>query len=173
MKKGFLASCICFLVLICSCDNPQYLFREDTLIENETWHVNNQLPFYFTVTDTQEMYLIGFNICYTKNYPMQNIYLFLHTVFPNGMRAHDTIDVDLFSPEGKPLGKGTESIELLKYFSRVQFPVSGRYTMSLEQAMRIDTLPGIISMGLYVTKPKTTVNNDKQKKNKDEDKENE
>jgi gliding motility-associated lipoprotein GldH len=144
---------------------------ENTFIENETWHADNQIPFYFTVTDTQEVYKIGFNICYTNDYPMQNIYIFLHTVFPNGMRAHDTIGVDLFSIDGKPLGKGKRTIELLKYFSRVQFPLAGQYTMSLEQAMRTDTLSGIVSVGLYITKQEKTPNNGKQEKNKNKEKE--
>jgi gliding motility-associated lipoprotein GldH len=166
MKKKILALWICFLLLFCSCDNAQYLFSENTSIENEVWHANNQIPFHFTVTDTQEIYKIGFNIRYTNAYPMQNIYLFLHTVFPNGMKAHDTIDINLFSPEGKPLGTKGKTIELLEYFSWVQFPVAGQYTMSLEQAMRTDSLPGMVSVGLYIAKPKKTANNDKQEKNK-------
>ncbi|MDR1459113.1 MAG: gliding motility lipoprotein GldH [Bacteroidales bacterium] len=154
MKKIIFILGTCFLLSTYSCDDSQYLFRENTSIENETWFVNNQIPFRFTVTDTQEIYKIGFNIRYTNDYPMQNIYVFLHTVFPNGMRTHDTIDIDLFSLEGKPLGKGKKTIELQKYFSRVQFPVAGQYTMSLEQAMRIDSLPGMVSMGLYIAQQK-------------------
>ena len=111
MKKKICAW-IC-LLLVCSCDHSQYLFSGNTSIEKEVWHANNQIPFRFTVTDTQEIYKIGFNIRYTNDYPMQNIYLFLHTVFPNGMSAHDTIDINLFSPAGKPLGKGKKTIELL------------------------------------------------------------
>jgi gliding motility-associated lipoprotein GldH len=170
MKKIIFALWICFLLLICSCDDTQYLFRGNTSVENEIWQVNNQIPFHFTVTDTQEIYKIGFNIRYTNTYPMQNIYIFLHTVFPNGMKAHDTIDINLFSLEGKPLGKGKKTIELLKYFSRVQFPLRGEYTMFLEQAMRTDSLPGIVSVGLYITEQKRTANNDKQKKEKDKNK---
>ncbi|MDR2410017.1 MAG: gliding motility lipoprotein GldH [Bacteroidales bacterium] len=166
MKKKIFASWICFLLLVCSCDNSQYLFSGNTVIENEVWHVDNQIPFRFTVTDTQQIYKIGFNIRYTNAYPVQNIYIFLHTVFPNGMKAHDTIDINLFSPEGEPLGKRGKTIELLEYFSRVQFPQTGQYTMSLEQAMRTDSLLGMVSVGLYIAKPKKTEHNDKQKKNR-------
>lgn len=150
MKKIIFISWICFLFSIYSCENSQYLFRENTSIENETWLVNNQVPFHFTATDTQEIYKIGFNIRYTNAYPMQNIYVFLHTVFPNGMKAHDTIDIDLFSYDGQPLGEGKKIIELQKYFSRVQFPMTGQYTMTLEQAMRVDSLPGMVSIGLCI-----------------------
>jgi gliding motility-associated lipoprotein GldH len=179
MKKILFTLWICLILFFCSCDNSQYLLRESISIENETWIVDNQLPFYFTATDTQKIYKIGFNIRYTNDYPMQNIYVFLHTVFPNGMRAHDTIDIDLFSPEGQPLGKGKKFIELQKYFSRVQFPMTGQYTMSLEQAMRTDTLPGIISMGLCIaeqkveqkTEKKKRINNGKQEEKSNKEKE--
>ena len=141
-----------FLLMICSCDNSQYLFRENTSIDNEVWRVNTQIPFRFTVSDTTQIYKIGFNIRYTYSYPQQNLYVFLHTVFPNGMRTHDTLSVDLFSPEGKALGKGKRVLELQHYFARVKFPMSGEYFMSLEQAMRMDTLQGVTSMGLYISK---------------------
>jgi gliding motility-associated lipoprotein GldH len=155
MKKFIFISWICFLFLIYSCgEDSQYLFRGNTSIENETWLVDNQVPFRFTVTDTQEIYKIGFDIRYTDAYPMQNIYIFLHTVFPNGMKAHDTIDIDLFSYDGKPLGQGKKTIEFQKYFSRVRFPIPGQYTMSLEQAMRIDSLPGMVSIGLCIAQQK-------------------
>ena len=150
MKKGIFIICANILLIICSCDNSHYLFRENVAIKNETWAVENQIPFSFTVDDTVKTYKIGFNIRYTNAYPQQNIYVFLHTVFPNGMRTHDTISIDLFDIEGKPLGSGKRVIELQNYFSRVRFPMAGQYTMTLEQAMRRDTLHGIISMGLYV-----------------------
>ncbi len=159
MKKVIFSLCISFILIICSCDNSQYLFRENISIKNEIWTVEDQLPFHFTISDTQKLYNIGFNIRYTDTYPKQNIYVFLHTVFPNGMRAHDTISVDLFSPEGKPFGNGKRVIELQKYFSQVRFPMTGQYTMTLEQAMRVDSLPGMISMGLYIAEPKNRTNN--------------
>jgi gliding motility-associated lipoprotein GldH len=151
MKKVIFILCVNILLFICSCDNSHYLLRENLYTENETWVVKDKIPFHFTVTDTLKVYKIGLNIRYTNAYPQQNIYVFLHTVFPNGMHAHDTISIDLFSLEGRPLGEGKRVIELQKYFSRVRFPMSGEYTMILEQAMRMDTLQGIISMGLYIT----------------------
>ena len=150
MKKGIFLLCVNILLLICSCDNEHYLFRENVSTKNGTWAVEDKIPFRFTVTDTAEIYKVGFNIRYTHAYPQQNMYVFLHTIFPNGMRAHDTISIDLFDMEGIPLGSGKRVLELQNYFSRVRFPMSGEYIMTLEQAMRQDTLSGIVSMGLYI-----------------------
>jgi len=123
---------------------------ENVSIKDGNWTVKNQIPFRFTVTDTVGIYKVGFNIRHTNAYPQQNIYVFLHTVFPNGILTHDTISIDLFDAEGIPFGKGKRVIELQNYFSRVRFPMQGEYTMTLEQAMRRDTLPEIISVGLYI-----------------------
>ena len=140
-------------VLFVSCGKSNYIVNENTLIENEEWLANNQLPVYFSITDTQMVYKIGFNIRYTSDYPKQNMYIFLHTLFPDGMRAHDTVSVNLFSPMGEPFGKGKRVKELQVDFSYVKFPMAGNYTMNIEQAMRMDTLPGVVSMGLYVIEP--------------------
>jgi len=140
-------------VLFVSCNKPNYIANENTIIENEEWTADNQIPIYFTITDTQMIYKIGFNIRYTNDYPRQNMYVFLHTTFPNGTRANDTMSVNLFSPMGEPFGKGKRIKELQADFSYVKFPMEGNYTMNIEQAMRMDTLPGVVSMGLYIVEP--------------------
>ena len=151
-QKIIYFSCL-ILFALSSCDRTEYLLNESKVIENEKWIVDNLVPFYFTVTDTQKIYEIGFNIRYTNDYPKQNMYVFLHTVFPDGMRANDTISMNLFSPMGEPFGKGKRVKELQQGFSYIRFPMKGDYTMTLEQAMRVDTLNGVVSTGLYIAEP--------------------
>jgi len=150
MKNKLLILCVNILLFISSCENSDYFFRENLSFKGESWAVQDKIPFQFEISDTSKTYKIGFNIRYTNAYPQQNLYVFLHTVLPDGMHMHDTISVDLFSIEGNPLGKGHRVIELQTYFSRVRFPMMGEYTITLEQAMRLDTLQGVISMGLCI-----------------------
>ena len=152
-KKIIYYLCVLLFLSLISCERTQYLINDNKIIENEMWTVDNQLPFYFSISDTQKIYEIGFDIRYTSDYPKQNMYVFLHTIFPNGMRTHDTISVDLFSPMGEPFGKGKRVKELQQSFSYVKFYMEGDYTMTIEQAMRMDTLPGVVSFGLYITEP--------------------
>jgi gliding motility-associated lipoprotein GldH len=141
------------VLVLCSCDRTNYLIQKSEAVENEEWCVDNKLPFYFSLPDTQKIYEIGFNIRYTEHYPKQNMYIFLHTVFPDRTLACDTFSIDLFSPAGEPYGKGRRVKELHQGISYVKFPMTGDYTMFLEQAMRMDTLPGIVSVGLYLAEP--------------------
>ena len=153
MKKSVLILCVNVLLVVCSCDNSHYFFRENVSVTNEIWAVQDKIPFRFTVSDTLKNYTVGFNIRYTNAYPKQNLYVFLHTVFPDGLRANDTLSIDLFSADGTPIGKGNRVIELQQSFSQVRFPMAGQYFMILEQAMRTDSLSGIVSMGLYIVEP--------------------
>ncbi|MDR1793570.1 MAG: gliding motility lipoprotein GldH [Bacteroidales bacterium] len=144
------------MVFFMACNQPNYFYFENQDIENEVWTVNNQLPFHFTVEDTIKPYYVGFCVRYTQQYPAQNMYVFLHTTLPNGMIMHDTILTDLFYLDGSAIGKGQRIKELYNTFSPLTFPLKGKYTMRLEQAVRIDTtaidsLKGIVSIGLYIT----------------------
>jgi gliding motility-associated lipoprotein GldH len=150
MKKGVFLVCLGVVLFLYSCDDTHYILRKNVYTENETWAVKDRIPFYFTVKDTVKIYKVGFNIRYTNDYQQQNMYVFIHTVFPNGTHTCDTVSIDLFDLEGKPLGKGKRAIELQRYFSLIRFPMSGDYTIIIEQAMRKDTLQGVISMGLSI-----------------------
>ena len=141
---------ILILFPIYSCDNSNYLFRENVSFKNEIWTVADKIPFQFNVSDTAKTYKIGFDIRYTDAYSQQNMYVFLHTIFPNETHTRDTISVDLFSWEGKPWGRGGKVKKLQTYFGRIRFPMTGQYTMVMEQAMRTDTLSGIVSMGICI-----------------------
>lgn len=161
MKRVFLIlQCVVLLVLISSCGR-QYHYCENTAIDNETWAAGHKVPFHFAIPDTSCVYEMGLNIRYTHFYPKQNLYVFLRTVFPNETWAQDTLSIDLFTDEGIPLGKGSRVVELQHPFGCLRFPMTGDYTMTLEQAMRTDSLEGVVSVGLYITKPENIINNDK------------
>jgi gliding motility-associated lipoprotein GldH len=133
-----------------SCGGKDFLYHENVLIEKEVWSADNRLPFLFTVTDTASVYWVGLNVRYTLNFPMQNLYVFLHTAFPDGMHTCDTISIDLFSKEGTPFGQGKRIKELDVPIAKIRFPQSGQYNIYLEQGMRTRNLEGMVSMGLYI-----------------------
>jgi len=139
-------------MLFCSCTDKDFVYQENTVLEGEVWATGQQLPFRFSITDTSISYEIGFDIRYTLNYPNQNMYVFMHTTFPNGMRTCDTVPIDLFSAEGVPMGKGKRIKELTVPIARILLPMRGQYSVRLEQAMRTEKLEGVTSVGLYVKK---------------------
>jgi gliding motility-associated lipoprotein GldH len=61
----------------------------------------------------------------------------------------------LYDPmTGKPKGAGFVDIYEKKFlvYSKLKFPSNGKYKIQIEQSMRVDTLAGMVSMGLLLEK---------------------
>ena len=144
-----------FLLLLClfACTGKNFLYHENIPINEEVWTVENQLPFQFSIADTVTAYTVGLNLRYTLNFPKQNLYVFMHTTFPDETQTCDTVSIDLFTIDGTPFGKGKRIKELDVPIARIRFPMSGQYSIHLEHGMRDHSLEGIASMGLYIMKP--------------------
>ena len=72
----------------------------------------------------------------------------------------DTVECTLADGTGRWYGKGTGFIfsdrfqAHVLYKLRNRFPRSGRYTLTLEQAMREEKLSGVIDVGISVERSK-------------------
>ena len=151
-RSKTLFSIIALVLLFAACGGEEFVYQESIVLDGELWESRQQLPFRFSIADTTAAYEIGFDIRYTHNYPNQNLYVFMHTTFPNGMRTCDTVPIDLFHPDGTPKGKGKRIKELNEPIARILLPMQGQYSIRLEQAMRTEKLEGVSSIGLYVRK---------------------
>lgn len=140
------------VIIICcmSCNNTDYAVQINNNIPNMTWYYDQASAFSFNIADTSHPYILGLCIRYNNDYPDANLYTFIHTTFPNGEQACDTVSIDLFMPDGTPAGNGRHMQELNVNISRITFPQLGDYRIEIEQATRHDTLPGIASIGIYL-----------------------
>jgi gliding motility-associated lipoprotein GldH len=139
------------IVLFPSCgDNRHY--EENRDLPEGGWNVKEKLSFDFDIADTLQPYNFYFNVRNTDAYPYSNIYVFFHTKFPNGKAALDTVEFPLMNERGQWLGKGQGDIHDCQLIFRkaVRFPVAGHYHIEAEQAMRVETLPGLINAGLRI-----------------------
>lgn len=146
---------ILFTVLLSSCNQP-VIFDEQVTIENAKWFKGESARFSVEINDSlaaNDFYLTVRN---TTDYRYSNLYVFLLTRFPNGNLSRDTIECMLADNTGMWLGKGWGSIKentiLLK--QNLRFPLPGEYQFLIQQAMRVDTLEGISSVGLRIEKSK-------------------
>ena len=85
-------------------------------------------------------------------YAYRNLYLFLTTRLPNNNRTRDTLELILADPQGNWLGKGFGALHDNQILVRrnLSFPLAGRYTFSLQQAMRQDVLEGVADVGIRI-----------------------
>jgi gliding motility-associated lipoprotein GldH len=154
MKKLQLFFFLLSIVLI-SCD-PRRVFDENTSFKDNIWDRTNKITFQVPITDTVSAHNVYINIRNSEGYPYSNLYLFIHSTFPNGKKYTDTLECMLADATGKWLGSGAGDIydNQILYKRNVRFRQSGTYTFELEQAMRLDKLPLIMDAGMRIERAK-------------------
>ena len=122
----------------------------------EGWTRDWKPEFRFSIEDSLSEFNSFIDIRHTGEYPYSNLYVFLDLYKGDVHLNRDTIECPLASPDGKWLGKGLGFIHEdrfdahVLYRFRKRFPGAGDYTMKLEQAMRRETLEGVLDVGISI-----------------------
>jgi len=146
---------IIFNLILVSCESSVY--HRNITLENREWPKEFKPTFSFTITDIDQDYNIYYNVRNTRSYPFYNLYLKykLTDLFGVSLKE-ETDEVLLFdSKTGEPLGtSGLGDIydHQIKAISNIKFAEPGDYDLEVEQFMRMDTLPEIISIGIKIEK---------------------
>lgn len=151
MKRTLYFLAIAFLLTSCGNDK---LFNDSVVIPEAKWD-NRMIPFFdLTVNDTLSDYAFYLNIRHLENYRYSNLFIFLHTEFPNGNVTHDTIECTFAYPDGRWMSKGSGTIRSASILLNpaLRFPLSGSYHFEIEQAMRDEVLKGITDIGISFEK---------------------
>lgn len=151
LKYGLI---LLIITIFCSCGDKNVIFDESVIIPESFWN-NEESPYFdVMIDDTVSNYAFYFNVRHLENYRYSNLYVFLHTTFPNGNRTNDTIECILAYPDGRWIGKGSGSMRNSQILlnNNLRFPLKGNYHFEIEQAMREPVLKGIIDIGLRFEK---------------------
>jgi gliding motility-associated lipoprotein GldH len=153
IRTSFKILIILIFPLIQSCEDNRF-FEEYVSIPNSTWNASEQAQFEVNILDTTAQYDFYINIRNTASYPYSNLFLFINTFFPDGRASRDTVEIFLADKEGKWLGEGSGNIydNRVLFKRNVIFPLSGTYRFEVEQAMRQESLPEIMDVGLRIEK---------------------
>lgn len=139
------------LALFTACSDS-YVYNGYVTLPQEQWHADSIASFQIPVSDTMTYYNLYVNVRNTTDYPFQNLYLFIDIVAPNGAIARDTFECFLADDHGNWLGKGRGKFRdnRFPFLQNVRFGAQGDYTVTLQQAMRVDQLKGISEVGFRV-----------------------
>ena len=151
LKNFLLLFSVGVLFLTVSC-NPDRIFEENQTIPESTWDKDNILYFTTEMKDTSVAYNVYLNIRNAGIYPFSNIFLFITTTKPDGTTARDTAEFTLADADGRWLGSGMGDIwdNQVLFKRNMHFRQMGKYKFGLEQAMRVNPLPGIMDMGVRI-----------------------
>ena len=138
---------------IASCDASR-VYEDFYDLEEAFWHMDSVKRFSFEIVDTTQTYDLFATFRNASSYPYYNIY-FEYSLKDSADRIlkQALTEYDLFDAKsGEPLGSGLgdlfdHQVLLEKGF---QFKNSGVYSLELQQQMRLDTLPFILSVGARV-----------------------
>jgi gliding motility-associated lipoprotein GldH len=129
-------------------------------LPRSSWDIKNPLIFDILVNDTINPYNVYVTVRNSDSYDFNNLYLFIDIDSPMKIRERDTMECILADANGKWLGNGLGDIwdNKILFKQNVKFPKRGLYQFTLNQAMRLDSLPMIMDAGLSIEKspPKTT-----------------
>ena len=149
-----IASLIFLTIILLSCDSGK-VFEEYIEVENATWQKENIASFEFETSDTLNPHNLYINIRNTGSYAYSNLYLFITMQGPDGAALQDTVNCILADKRGEWLGSGVGDLWDLQmpYIGGFMFAKKGKYIVSFEQAMRVESgLEGITDIGLRVEK---------------------
>lgn len=138
-------------VVLCSC-NKGVLYQKYYTIPHNVWDMRKPVTFTVPVTDTINHYDVYVNVRNADSYDFSNLYLFIDITSPAHITERDTMECILADNSGKWLGRGLGDIwdNKILFKRNVRFPRSGNYMFTYTQAMRIDSLPLIMDVGLRI-----------------------
>lgn len=141
------------LPLLNSCGKEAF-FDEMVEIPDHQWTHSDMIQFKVPVDDTVNTFDFFVNVRHTKSYGYSNLFVFLHTVAPDGRKMTDTLEFPMADPEGNYVGKVSGGLVLNRIIVKkdTRFPKSGEYTFVIEQAMRDEELSEITDVGLTIVK---------------------
>lgn len=148
----FLSLATVAILLWIGCDKRNFIFDKSVDIPGQHWAYRDTVNFTIPIEDTVRLYNLYLRFDHTKDYPDQNIYVNIYTLFPSGKRLKKLVNFDLADPTGKWNGdcSGNSCSLEIPIQEDAFFNYPGSYTFTIEQYMRVDSLPGIEKVSMRV-----------------------
>ncbi len=147
----------CFLLLfifLSGCARID-LFEKAVTLPKQEWALANRPEITFDIKDTSASYKVYFIVRHTDAYRYNNLWIKLYSKLPGEQTERsDRYEIPL-STDSRWLGTGMDDIfdhRVLLYHDPVKFFKPGRYTLRLEQDMRVDPLENVLNVGIRIEK---------------------
>lgn len=155
MRKVSLVLLAALAIFLSSCDKKR-VYEKNVDFEKRYWLVEDQPKFEFSIVDAAIPYNLYCDIRNEVSYPKTNLYLTYYLRDSTTLLQKKLISNLLFDEKtGQPFGTSglgdvyDHRVPLLMGYT---FKHPGKYTVTLEQFMRLDTLRGMLAVGIRVEK---------------------
>jgi gliding motility-associated lipoprotein GldH len=118
-----------------------------------TWHYRDVQTFQFDISDTLPAHDIVLEVKHQADFPFQNIYTKVKTVFPDQQTAEHLVSLNLTNENNQWVGDCDQKTCTVKLMlsENIYFNKTGKYLISIEQYGRKDSLSGVESLNFQVT----------------------
>jgi gliding motility-associated lipoprotein GldH len=154
MRICFIALFILFLFFRC---DSKRVFENNIEFKDRNWKIAQPVAFQFQITDTTTQYNLLLNVRNSLDYPYARLFVNCELRAPDSSSlSKKMISGYLFDQKtGKPFGTsglGDVYDHQLSILNNYSFKKPGEYKMSVQQFMRMDTIRGILAVGVRVEK---------------------
>lgn len=148
---------LCLMGVVLGACNDNRVYEQVVDFDNQEWIVSDKPSFEFEIHDIDSRYNIFSDLRNAVSYPYARFYFTYYLQDSSGVEVHRKLVGEyLFDAKtGKPSGKsgiGDLYDHRFLLLQNYQFPAKGKYRIVFEQFMRMDTLPGIVAIGVRVEK---------------------
>lgn len=151
MKHPAIIPFLLLTLVAIGCESGVY-YDKQVAVDQHGWLPSDEAVFEVNVTDTTQIFNFLLEVRNNIDYPYANTFFFIHTLFPDGSIAYDTLEFPLADPSGRWLGRRTgRYIDTRYYFRRnARFPQEGTYQFAISNGMRDSAITGLHDVGLRI-----------------------
>lgn len=152
MRNFFVLLFISGIFLSCS-EQPYY--DKAYSFKDKTWSQRVKPSFTVDIKDVNKAYNFIITLRTTTDYKYNNLWVFLNTTTPDGIKAREPFQIIVTNPDGSWAGSKTGTIvENYLPFKGRKLPAKGKYTFTLEQGITEKEIDEVLDIGLSVLEVK-------------------
>ena len=150
MMRG-LGLCLVSILLIYACSESHF-YSEGKIIANAEWSYSDTLTYQVDIVDTTARYDIGLDVEHSTEFEFQNLYIRIHTRFPDGETVSQTLPIDFADHTGLWYGdcSGRHCKLRVQLQQNARFDRIGQHTFEFIQYMREDPTHGVESITFFL-----------------------
>jgi gliding motility-associated lipoprotein GldH len=155
--RGVVVLLLSAMLLGCGDENRIYDQYHD--FDDRVWMVTDTPRFDFVVDDNSIEYTLTGHIRNTVGYPWSRIFVHYDlqdssgNILKESLLTHYLFDAKSGKPHGAT-GIGDIFDHEVPLLDNYKFPYAGKYSLKFQQRMRVDTVEGMLAVGLRVEKIK-------------------
>lgn len=142
------------LLVLFSCDSSR-IYEQQVDFPDKAWLVQNKPQFEFEIKDHTQNYNLYYTVRNSLDFPFSRIFVNYSLVdSTNTQLRKELLSAYLFDQKsGEPFGNssiGDLFDHRFPIVANYHFDKPGKYTITLEQFNRLDTLKGVLAVGIRV-----------------------